>query len=86
MLYDDEMPVFLRQVWAGPPLRPEAQHPEHTLIDADFMTWARALPGAVNTWTVNAVEEARRLAALGVDVIMSDAPDQIMKGLADYAG
>lgn len=58
MLYDDEMPLFLRQVWAGAPLRPEAQHPEHTLIDADFMTWAWALPGAVNTWTVNEVEEA----------------------------
>lgn len=84
MLYDDEMPLFLRQVWAGPPLHPEAQHPEHTLIDADFMAWARALPGAVNTWTVNEVEEARRLAALGVDVIISDAPDQIMQGLADH--
>jgi glycerophosphoryl diester phosphodiesterase len=84
MLYDDEMPVFLRQVWAGAPLCPEAQHPEHTLIDADFMAWARALPGAVNTWTVNDVEEARRLVGLGVDVIMSDAPDQIMKGLADH--
>lgn len=82
MLYGDEMPAFLRQVWAGPPIRPEAQHPEHTLIDAAYMAWARSLPGAVNTWTVNDVEEARRLAALGVDVIMSDVPDAIMEGLA----
>lgn len=82
MLYGTEMPVFLRQVWAGPPIYPEAQHPEHTLIDAAYMTWARALPAAVNTWTVNDVAEARRLAALGVDVIMSDVPDQIMAGLA----
>lgn len=86
MLYGDEMPGFLRQVWAGPPIRPEAQHPEHTLIDAAYMQWARALPGAVNTWTVNDVEEARRLAALGVDVIMSDVPDVIMGGLAQHGG
>ena len=84
MLYGGEMPGFLRQVWAGPPIRPEAQHPEHTLIDAAYMQWARALPGAVNTWTVNDVEEARRLAALGVDVIMSDLPDVIMEGLAQH--
>lgn len=82
MLYGGEMPEFLRQVWAGPLIHPEAQHPEHTLIDAAYMQWARTLACAVNTWTVNDVEEARRLAALGVDVIMSDVPDQIMAGLA----
>lgn len=82
MLYDDTMPAFLRMVWAGPPICPEAQHPHHKLIDADFMAWARALPAAVNTWTVNDVAEARRLAALGVDVIMTDLPDLILQGLA----
>ncbi|PJF46013.1 MAG: hypothetical protein CUN48_15965 [Candidatus Thermofonsia Clade 3 bacterium] len=85
VLYDASMPAFLRKIWAGPPLRPEAQHPHHTLIDAEFMAWARSLPAAVNTWTVNEVEEARRLAALGVDVIITDVPDQIMMGLASPA-
>ena len=82
VLYDASMPAFLRRVWAGPPLRPEAQHPHYALIDAEFMMWAHSLPAAVNTWTVNEVEEARRLAALGVDVIITDVPDQIMMGLA----
>ncbi len=81
MLYDDTMPAFLRTVWAGPPICPEAQHPHHKLIDANFMAWARALPAAVNTWTVNDVAEARRLAALGVDVIITDLPDLILQGL-----
>lgn len=85
MLYDASMPAFLRRVWAGPPIRPEAQHPHHALVDAEFMAWARSLPAAVNTWTVNEVEEARRLAALGVDVIITDVPDQIMMGLASPA-
>lgn len=83
ILFDDEMPSFLRTIWAGPPLRPEAQHPEHVLIDDAFMAWARDLGCRVNTWTVNTVDEAQRLAALGVDVIMSDVPDVIMAGLRE---
>lgn len=82
MLYDGKMPAFLRMIWAGPPICPEAQHPHHALIDAAFMAWARTLPAAVNTWTVNDVTEARRLAELGVDAIMTDLPDLILQGLA----
>ena len=47
------------------------------------MAWARDLGCRVNTWTVNTVDEAQRLAALGVDVIMSDVPDVIMAGLRE---
>jgi glycerophosphoryl diester phosphodiesterase len=80
-LFDGEMPAFFRRIWAGPPIHPEAQHPEHVLIDDAFMAWASKLGCGVNTWTVNTVDEAQRLAALGVDVIMSDVPDAIMAGL-----
>lgn len=86
MLYGDEMPLFLRKTWAGPPLCPEAQHPHHALIDADYMAWAHSLGAAVNTWTVNDLDEAQRLAGLGVDVIMTDVPDQIIAGLRGHAG
>lgn len=86
MLYDAEMPLFLRETWAGAPICPEAQHPHHALIDAGYMAWARTLGAAVNTWTVNEVDEARRLAGLGVDVIMTDVPDQILAGLRSLAG
>ena len=85
MLYDAEMPAFFRAIWAGPPIRPEAQHPEHVLIDGDFMAWAHGLGCKVNTWTVNDVAEARRLAALGVDTIMTDVPDLLLAGLRGVA-
>ncbi len=62
-------------------MHPEALHPQHELVQAELVQWAHDQGCAVNTWTVNDVEEARRLAALGVDVIMSDVPDQIMAGL-----
>ena len=81
MLYDESMPPFLRQVWAGAPIVPEAQHPHFSLVDASFMEWARGLPAEVNTWTVNTVEEARQLAALGVDILMTDVPDLILAGM-----
>lgn len=86
ILYGDEMPLFLRETWAGPPIRPEAQHPHHALIDASFMAWAHTLGAAVNTWTVNDLDEARRLTVLGVDVIMTDVPDQMIAGLHGHAG
>ena len=81
LLYYLPMPSFLRDAWFSPIIRPEAIHPMHTLIDAELMAWAKAVGCAVNTWTVNDVAEAKRLAALGVNVIMSDVPDQIMAAL-----
>jgi glycerophosphoryl diester phosphodiesterase len=44
--------------------------------------WANAVPAAINTWTVNDPDEARRLAALGVKTIITDAPDTILAALA----
>jgi len=86
MLYGADMPQFLRETWAGPPICPEAQHPHHALIDAGYMAWAHHLGAAVNTWTVNDLNEAQRLAGLGVDVIMTDVPDQMRAGLGGQAG
>jgi glycerophosphoryl diester phosphodiesterase len=42
----------------------------------------RALHYAVSTWTVNHEGEARRVAALGVDSIISDRPGAILKALS----
>lgn len=81
LLYYLPLPTFLRDAWFSPIIRPEAIHPMHTLIDEELMGWAKAVGCAVNTWTVNDVSKAKRLAALGVNVIMSDVPDQIMAAL-----
>lgn len=81
LLYSEDLPIYLRRAWLGPLIAPEALHPHYSLIDADFMAWARSQGHYVNTWTVNDPEEARRLAALGVDVLMTDVPDQIRAAL-----
>jgi glycerophosphoryl diester phosphodiesterase len=76
------LPPYLAAAWFSPIMRPEALHPHYALIDADYMAWAKAIPAAVNTWTVNDADETRRLAALGVDTIITDAPDHILAALA----
>ncbi|MCC6166399.1 MAG: glycerophosphodiester phosphodiesterase [Caldilineaceae bacterium] len=81
LLYGEELPLYLRDAWMTPILQPEALHPHHTLVNADLVAWAKSISCAVNTWTVNDVEEARRLAALGVDTLISDVPDQLIAAL-----
>lgn len=58
-----------------------ALHPQASLVTRESIApWQRAeLP--VNVWTVNDPDEARRLAALGVDTIISDVPGAILKAL-----
>jgi glycerophosphoryl diester phosphodiesterase len=57
-------------------------HPEHVLLTARRLARLRRAVGLVNTWTVNDAAEARRLAALGVDAIITDDPAGILGALA----
>jgi glycerophosphoryl diester phosphodiesterase len=82
LYWGQHLPAFLRELLLTPVLRPEAFHPHHTLVDEEYMVWAKAVPAAVNTWTVNDPDIARRLAALGVDIIITDAPDTILEAIA----
>lgn len=58
-----------------------AVHPHFSLVTKDSIgPWQRdGLP--VNVWTVNDVDEARRLASLGVDAIITDEPGKILAAL-----
>jgi glycerophosphoryl diester phosphodiesterase len=46
------------------------------VIDARLLAAARAAGVRVAAWTVNADDDLRRMAALGVDLVMSDRPDR----------
>ena len=59
----------------------EAVHPHHTLIDTVYSTWAKDSGYRINTWTVNDPARALELHVLGVDAIISDNPDVILKAL-----
>ena len=85
LLYDRQLPAVLMDAWMSPLMAPEALHPYFALVDADYMAWAKSLGKAVNVWTVNDLDEARRLQALGVDVIITDAPSVLRAGLVQEA-
>lgn len=81
LLYGQPLPDYLRDAWLSPIIAPEALHPHHATVDQGHVDGAHDAGRAVNTWTVNEVTEAQRLTALGVDVIMSDVPDQLLAAL-----
>ena len=49
-------------------------HVEHPYLSADLVDAVHQSGRGVVAWTVNAPDEMLRLAALGVDVILSDDP------------
>ncbi len=83
LLYEASLPPHLRYAWFTSIMAPEAIHPYAPLVTEDEMQWARARGLEVNVWTVNAVDEARRLADLGVDALITDVPDILIGALAE---
>ncbi|MDE0200168.1 MAG: glycerophosphodiester phosphodiesterase family protein [Caldilineaceae bacterium] len=74
--------LYFCRPWLSRGLAPEALHPYFTSIDAQLIAKARSRGQLVNAWTVNSGAEALRLAALGVDAIITDVPDAIRKELS----
>jgi glycerophosphoryl diester phosphodiesterase len=82
LLYAPGLPLPLRRAWLAPLAPHQARHPEHTMVDARFMAWARRRGYQVNTWTVDDPAEMRRLVDLGVDGIITNVPDVLGRFLA----
>lgn len=59
----------------------KAVHPHFSLVTGDSIAPWQKDGLLVNVWTVNDVDEARRLASLGVDAIITDEPGKILAGL-----
>lgn len=81
LLYAPNLPVYLRRGWLRPLARATALHPRHTMVDARLVRWAHGKGYAVNTWTVDFPPEMKRLADLGVDMIMTNKPDVLKQVL-----
>jgi glycerophosphoryl diester phosphodiesterase len=75
LLYAPDLPLFLSRAWLAPLFPHEARHPEHCMVNARTMRWARRRGYRVNTWTVDDPDEMRRLIALGVSGIITNVPD-----------
>lgn len=75
-LYAEDTPPFAPHLMIGLPH--EAKNPHHTMINADYMKRRKSAGYRVNTWTVNDASRAVQLRDLGVDCIITDAPDVIL--------
>jgi glycerophosphoryl diester phosphodiesterase len=80
LLLEGRLPA-LRAALLGPLLRPAALHPAARLATAGRVRRWQASRLAVNVWTVDQPEEAVRLARLGVDALITNAPDRILAAL-----
>lgn len=63
-----------------------ALHPHHGSVTTDLVAAAHEAGVAVTTWTADEPAEVRRLAAAGVDAIISNVPDLARCALTDPAG
>jgi len=63
--------------------RRDAHHPHFSSVNERYMAWARKHHARVNVWTVNEIDDIRRMKALGVAMIMSDYPDRVRQVLSE---
>jgi glycerophosphoryl diester phosphodiesterase len=72
---------FLKRAPGFRALGADGVHPQHTLVtEASVARWKRT-SALVNVWTVNAPADVRRVAALGVDAVISDDPGSALRAL-----
>lgn len=86
LLRAPDLPVYLRYGWLAFLAPHEVRHPQHSLVDARYMAWARRRAYRVNAWTVDEQAEMRRLINLGVDGIITNRPDLLRKELDSLEG
>lgn len=86
LLYGPSLPLPLRKAWLAPLAPHEIRHPEHTMIDARYVNWARQRGYRVNTWTVDDENEMRRLIHTGIDGIITNSPVVLRRLIASAPG
>ncbi|MDF1564345.1 MAG: glycerophosphodiester phosphodiesterase [Deltaproteobacteria bacterium] len=74
LLFGTEQHRLWRRGWQGLGAGLSALHPEASLVGPARMRLWRSLGLAVNVWTVDDAPTLRRLAALGVDAVITNDP------------
>lgn len=81
LLYEEGHLLRLRTHFSALWLKAAAVHPEARLCTAARMEAWKARGLLVNVWTVDAPEEARRLAVLGATGLITNLPGQVVQEL-----
>lgn len=80
-LYSPDMPIDTPALMRQLNLPYEALHPYHEMIDAAYMEQAKRDGHRVNVWTVNDPARTLELRDFGVDAVITDKPDVMLKAL-----
>jgi glycerophosphoryl diester phosphodiesterase len=76
LIYQQELiPALLNGPWFRFLVRPRALHPQCEMLTPSCAAWARRKGYQITAWHTEDPVEIKRLIALGVDGIMSNAPD-----------
>lgn len=86
LLYSPDQPMFLRRPWSRHLLRPEALHPHHSIVDKPYVRWAKEQGYRIHTWTVDDPGRMWQLMRQGVDIIITNQPDQLRQVLFPSPG
>ncbi len=81
-LWWSSSPWYWRWGWWRRLLHLGALHPSYDLVTRKWIAGVHARGLRVHTWTVNDAETARRLSALGVDMLMGDYPDRLKAAIS----
>jgi glycerophosphoryl diester phosphodiesterase len=74
LLYATDLLGAVPRTWARRLTSLAALHPQSQLVDGKLLRWAHGRGYRLNVWTVDDMEEMRRLLALGVDGIITNEP------------
>ncbi|MBX7222011.1 MAG: glycerophosphodiester phosphodiesterase [Blastocatellia bacterium] len=77
-LYEARPPIYLRPKPVSTFLRPQALHPEFTVVTPELVNAAHRRGFLVNVWTVNEIQDMQRMIDCGVDAIITDYPDRAL--------
>ncbi len=86
LLFADDQPVHLRRAWASRLVKIDGLHPRYPLVTDRLMRRARARNWFVSTWTVDDPALAARLFETGVDIVITNRPEQMREALRSMRG
>ncbi|TNE45070.1 MAG: hypothetical protein EP343_27760 [Deltaproteobacteria bacterium] len=84
LIYSEDTAIYLRRLWFARLAKPDALHPNHTMVTPAYMRWAEAKGLPVHVWTVNRREDMRRMLELGVQMIITDFPNRLAEEKAAF--
>lgn len=75
LLLAHDLPGWMRWGFTRRYSRADGVHPDTEMVDAAYVAWARKAGMPVRVWGVDAEADIRRMMALGVDAIITNAPE-----------